>query len=621
MDKIRGFRGDIPLVAWGILLSQWIENMRDNLVESVFEEDIFYWWTDEFDAMRDRDVVALFSPDVVDNEILPFGKCLSDVMFTLYKYDFSKIVGDPLGDLYQKYFDRDTRKVLGEFYTPKEVVSYILDSVGYNGQFIKEKRLLDPACGSGTFLVDALKRYLDTSTSNAKKNGWGKVLTKLCNEYHIVGFDIHPFATIMSQIHFMLVLLPYYKEAIETEKGFVLRRIPIFRTDSLAFERKEEREDITSLADGGKNVRLSIPLPVKKKIDDSEFLKIRIVMPRSQEVWDKTDLTSYQQYFCALQAIFDTVKYQSRSDDYGIDTDLLERRFKEYLQDKKWSELVGFFAPYGDQILSTIKDLRYKFGDGRLVKSIEDVMLGGLLKNYVKYDYVVGNPPYVRFHGLSEEDKKSYSKNFKSAYKQYDLYVLFVEKGVRWLNEDGRFGYIISSKFCASDYGKNLRRYLLDNVSINEIVDVSSLSIFKDASIYPYILTMEKEGDEKKRMANGIRISVNIKNEETFTDRQFDTELVSQSRFHNNADFLFDLQAEEGRLVVDKIEKGTSPLKDIAKVTRGFRPPPEQLIISQARHSQLTDAKQELYKKLIIGKDIVSSFRLRWSGNYLDYRE
>jgi len=204
--------------------------------------------------------------------------------------------------LYQKYFDRETRKALGEFYTPKEVVKYILDAVGYKGQFITDKRLLDPACGSGTFLVEALRKYLDASKSIAEKDGWGKVLKKLCNEFHIVGFDIHPFATIMAQIHFMLVLIPYYKKAIEEDKTFVLRRIPIFRTDSLIDERKGERNNLFSFDEGSRDVQLNIPLPVRKKIEDKEFIEMNVTMPRSQEVWKKTDLRDIPQYFCALQA-------------------------------------------------------------------------------------------------------------------------------------------------------------------------------------------------------------------------------------------------------------------------------------------------------------------------------
>ena len=68
-------------------------------------------------------------------------------MLSLVRFDFSQLEGDLLGELYQSYFDPETRKALGEFYTPPEVVEFILDEGGYHG----EGRLLDPATGSGTF--------------------------------------------------------------------------------------------------------------------------------------------------------------------------------------------------------------------------------------------------------------------------------------------------------------------------------------------------------------------------------------------------------------------------------------------------------------------------------------
>jgi len=496
LSKIKGFRGDIPLVSWGILLTEWIENMRDNLVESVFEEDIFYWWTDKFSEMRTWESWKLFSFQYVDSKLLPFSKCLADVMFTLYKYDFSKIAGDPLGDLYQKYFDRETRKALGEFYTPKEVVNYILDAVEYKGQFVTDKRLLDPACGSGTFLVEALNRYLDASQSEAKEKGWGEVLKKLCNEFHIVGFDIHPFATIMAQIHFMLVLIPYYKKAIEEEKTFVLRRIPIFRTDSLIDERKQKRADIMSFNEGARNVKLKMPLPIKKEIADKEFLEIEVVMPRSREVWAKTDLRNIPEYFCALQAIFDAVKYQARNEEYTIDTDIMERRLKEYLKDKNWSALVNFFTPYANQILNTIKDLKYKFGDGRLVKSVEDVMLAGLLKNYVRYDYVVGNPPYVRIQKIPKSQREGW-QGYVTKSGNYDIYLLFIERGLKWAKQNGRVGYIIPNRFATVNYGEDIRRFLKENATICEYIDFRDTGVFKDALNYPVILIMHKPAMER----------------------------------------------------------------------------------------------------------------------------
>ena len=65
--------------------------------------------------------------------------------------------GDLFKPLYQDLFPRSLRHQLGEYYTPDWLARHVLDQVGYEGQ--PGQRLLDPACGSGTFLVMALRRW------------------------------------------------------------------------------------------------------------------------------------------------------------------------------------------------------------------------------------------------------------------------------------------------------------------------------------------------------------------------------------------------------------------------------------------------------------------------------
>ncbi len=641
LSQMKGFRGEISLVSWGILLTQWIENMRDSLVESVFEEDIFYWWTDKFNEMRTWETWELFSPKLVSNELMPFCECLADVMFTLYKYDFSRIAGDPLGDLYQRYFDRETRKALGEFYTPRGIVSYILDAVEYNGQFVTDKRLLDPACGSGTFLVEALNRYLDASTEEAVTTGWGGVLRRLCNEFHIVGFDIHPFATIMAQIRFMLVLIPYYKKAVESERTFVLRRIPIFRTDSLVDERKSKKQDIMSFVEGVRNVQLKIALPIKKKIEDKEFIEIEVTMPRTQEVWNKTDLKNVPEYFCALQAVFDTVKYQARNEEYTIDKDLIERRLKEYLDRKKWRSLVGFFIPYANQILNTIKDLKYRFGDGRLVKSVEDVMLAGLLKNYVEYDYVVGNPPYVRVQMIDTNQKRHYESVYETAKGLYDLYCLFVEKGINLLAKNGRFGYITSNKFMARGYGESLRGFIADNSRIDQIIDFGDSGVFQDVTNYPCILILTKEKNVSDNLIKCVRVAgptVTPPSGGAPEDAQSNTTLaeiedkIRSARISTKEYDIFEydqsaltpsrweLMPSEEKNVMEKMLKRTNTkLGDtIEEIGVGIQTSADKVFVIGRELKERLGLEDEVTKKFLYGKN-VKKWQILWEDHFVIY--
>ncbi len=107
------------------------------------------------------------------------------------------------------------------------------------------------------------------------------------------------------------------------------------------------------------------------------------------------------------------------------------------------------------------------------------------------FDVVIGNPPYVRQEGLS--DFKEY---FHHHYKSYngiaDIYVYFIEKAYKLLNENGYFSFIVANKWLRANYGKQLREHL-SNININEIIDFGDLPIFKGATTYPCIINISKE--------------------------------------------------------------------------------------------------------------------------------
>jgi len=605
------FRGDIPRASWAKITQDLVSNMRNKLVSSVFEEDIFYWWTEPYEDRSFRDFFKL-SDEELTYAMDEFGEKIRKILLTFCKFDFSEIKGDPLGILYQRYFDKETRKALGEFYTPQEVVDYILDAVDYEGRKVLDKRLLDPACGSGTFLVTALKRYLEASEEVAEDEGWDWVLDNLCNNYRIVGFDIHPFATIMAQIQFMLVLLPYYKRAIEDDPRFVLKRVPIFRTDSLVDE--SETGDIT-LKDfeNGKRFSMKVQLPVEG--EEGEFFEESFLMPHSGTVLRNTDIYNNEEYFGALQGLFDVVKEQSEDIDDGDEvSEFDEERFEtilkqHYLSDKDWDQISSFFRTFGNELIEKIYELQTEFDDGRLIKSIEDIFLAALLKNEQRYDFIVENPPYVRTHSLSENQKEYYKKNYDSAYGQYDLYVLFMEKSVKLLKEEGKFGIIVSSKFTSSNYGKNLRKFLLENTEIQETIDVSSLNIFEDASIYPFISVFKKQEESKKREENEIKTAISPSRKE-FVNKNMNIYNVPQKRYQSNEDYLFDLLPKREYKIIDKMKNNADRLGDITDITRGFRPPSEELLFEREEKDK---------EPMITGEEMTGSYTIDKPKQFLKY--
>jgi len=108
------------------------------------------------------------------------------------------------------------------------------------------------------------------------------------------------------------------------------------------------------------------------------------------------------------------------------------------------------------------------------------------------FDAVIGNPPYIRIQGLKEWaplEVEHYKEAYKAAGKgNYDIYVVFVEKGLSLLNEQGRLGLILPHKFFNSQYGESLRALLVEGKHLNDVVHFGHQQVFSGASTYTCLL-------------------------------------------------------------------------------------------------------------------------------------
>ncbi len=153
---------------------------------------------------------------------------LNRVLWRLNLYDFSGVDRDILGKLYEKYFPRDIRKGLGEFYTHETVVDFILDAVGYTAdRDLRGVTLLDPACGSGTFPVRALGRLLHS----LDRRGLPPEERLRQATTNLTGFDINPFACAIAEMNLVFQLIDDY--ARTGKQAGNLPRIAVYQTDSL----------------------------------------------------------------------------------------------------------------------------------------------------------------------------------------------------------------------------------------------------------------------------------------------------------------------------------------------------------------------------------------------------
>ena len=174
----------------------------------------------------------LFEPSILDfthEGNGEFSRLLLRVFYRLNAFDFTKITGDILGNLYERFLDENKRKKVGEYYTPMPVAKYVLERIGF---FDNPGPLLDPACGSGSFLIAALVGTIE----KLRERGVALDLAIKQAVESVNGLDINYFAAFIAQMQLIWHLFPYLKEA-------GIKQIPEFKiyggVNSLVFETQQ----------------------------------------------------------------------------------------------------------------------------------------------------------------------------------------------------------------------------------------------------------------------------------------------------------------------------------------------------------------------------------------------
>ncbi|MFH1773995.1 MAG: N-6 DNA methylase [Methanobacteriota archaeon] len=379
-----------------------IEELR-NLLKKRFENDVINKELLELAFKSAKGLYAHFYETGIldwfrtgDGEL---NEILNRILWILNQFDFTHVDRDILGNLYEKYLPSKERKRLGEFYTPTEVIDYILTSVGYTYSYdIETKDLLDPACGSGGFLVRATRRLIsrflmkfgkaDKKELRDPKN-WKEIVDRLSPEEakivleaiqeHIYGLDINPFACHIAEMNILFQIIDLYQKVKEKHPDYKLKRFKIYQTDSLE-------------------------LPKQKTINDF----------------------------------------------------------------------------------------------GNHLKFLEEQEEIDAIKNK-KFDFVVGNPPYVRVQMLDERTKEYLKKEYsKTVVGKFDIYIPFIQRGIDWLKDNQKLGYINPNLFLNRDYGKNLRKFLLESTRILQIINFGDSGVFNDVTNYPCILVVQKSAPQKE---------------------------------------------------------------------------------------------------------------------------
>jgi hypothetical protein len=373
---------------------------------------------------------------------------------------------DLLKKLYQQLFPKSVRHDLGEYYTPDWLAEHVLNELGYVGD--PDKRLLDPACGSGTFLVMAINRIRHWFDANREKCAYdeGDLLKKILT--NVVGFDLNPLAVMAARTNYLVVIKDLVRHVDHVE-------IPVYLCDSIMTP-----SEYSNLFIGGSSTVAEVPCSAMKPP--------HLLVPKE-----------------IAQSSQDVAKYAA------ILEDCLRNGYKS-------DEFLGRCREEGLQINATASHIDLYNELVRLDKENKNGVWARIIKNNFaplfvgRVDYVAGNPPWIFWNHLPDiyreqvrtlmTDKYRIAAGKQSTMARLgaagkDLSMLFVYVAAdRFLSEGGRLGYVITQTIFQTGAGDEFRRFMLpDNTpfQVDKVEDWVAIQPFrKSAGNKTAVLIMTK---------------------------------------------------------------------------------------------------------------------------------
>ncbi|WP_244564432.1 N-6 DNA methylase [Rhizobium sullae] len=149
----------------------------------------------------------------------------------LARFDWSKVEQDVLKVLYESVIGTETRQRLGEYYTPDWLADIVVQETVVDPL---HSRVLDAACGSGTFLFHAIRTYI--AAAEAKGMPVGELIDGVTE--HVIGMDLHPVAVTLARVTYLLAIGRH--RLVDPNRGTI--RIPVYLGDSLQWQ--EQNTDL-----------------------------------------------------------------------------------------------------------------------------------------------------------------------------------------------------------------------------------------------------------------------------------------------------------------------------------------------------------------------------------------
>ncbi len=181
---------------------------------------------------------------------LPDDYLLALVLHHLNQYNFQDVTSDVLGFTYESFIERVARNKKGHFLTPPGIVEFMLDRADYRGPSIIGETVLDPACGSGSFLVHAIRRLRqvlkDTMASQSPVEVARTFIEQVQTRF--VGLEINPFSCYLAELNLFIQILDDLALLWQTGEAPHIERFAIYNTNSLEMPRSVLFSDRNGLA-------------------------------------------------------------------------------------------------------------------------------------------------------------------------------------------------------------------------------------------------------------------------------------------------------------------------------------------------------------------------------------
>ena len=496
------------------------------------------------------------------------------------------------------------RNQSGSFYTPREIVNYMVDEslIAYLGDTpfhrslfaqdfryeseraseygdvarkLKSVKIIDPACGSGAFPMGMLNRMIDIlQRIEPDENTYTQKLTII--ENCLYGSDIQSIAVQITKLRFFISLICDC-EKDPSKPNFGIPTLPNLETKFVAA-----------------NSLIGMKMPTELSLFSSDIENTKTAL---KEVRHK--------HFLAKTA---KTKAELRAQDQKLRDTLakLLAEHESFAENPEDAELLAAWNPYDQNTVS-------KFFDPGWMFSLNDN----------PFDIVIGNPPYIQLQNNGGELASLYADcDYKTYARTGDIYCLFYERGWQLLKDGGHLCYITSNKWMRAGYGEKTRDFLSHNTDPQLLIDFAGVKIFESATVDTNILMFSKSKNQHKTLC-------------AVTNKQNKGSVRNLSVFVQQEGTICDFASSEPWVILTPIEQSIkrkieamgTPLKDWdIQIYRGVLTGcNEAFIISTEKRNEILSKCQsederkrttELIRPILRGRDI-KRYGYDWANLWL----